>query len=66
MLDDLVRCVVGSTTDNVGLLSGLVVLDGNGILADILEPNEFDVARTVAVDTLSLVLANDDVPQRRA
>lgn len=66
MLDDLVRGVVGTTADDPGLLAGLVVLDGDGILADVLEPNVLDGAVAVAVDTLGLVLANDGVLQGSA
>lgn len=66
MLDDLVASVVGATTNYPGLLTGLVVLDGNGILADVLKPDELEVARAVAVNTLGLVLADDDVSQGRA
>lgn len=66
VLDDLVASVVGATAYDPRLLTGLVVLDGNGILADVLEPDELEVARAVAVNTLGLVLADDHVSQGRA
>lgn len=40
--------------------------NGDGILADILEPHELEIAVALAVYTLGLVLADDDVPQRGA
>jgi len=63
VLDDLVGGLVGTTSDDPGVLSGSVALDGDGVLANVLEPNELESARTAAVDTLSLVLSDDDVPQ---
>jgi predicted thioredoxin/glutaredoxin len=54
VLDDLVRCVVSTTTDDPGLLSGLVFFDGDGVLADILEPDELESAVTLAVYTFGL------------
>lgn len=63
MLHDLVRGVVGTTTNDVRLLAGLVVLDGDGVFADIFEPDVFQVARSVTVDPFGLVFADDDVAE---
>lgn len=35
--------------------------NGNSIFADVFKPNKLQGAGTVAVDTLLLVLANDDI-----
>lgn len=40
--------------------------DGDGVLADILEPHELESAGSKTVDTLLLVLADDDVEERGA
>lgn len=40
--------------------------DRDGVLADILEPDELEGAVALTVDTLRLVLANDDVLQSSA
>jgi hypothetical protein len=61
VLDDLVVGALGTTADNVGGARGL--LEGNSILAHILEPDIVDVARPLAVDTLGLVGTDDDVPE---
>lgn len=66
VLNDLVRGVVRTTTDDPGLGSSLVVLDGDCVLADVLEPDKLKSAVPVAVDALSLVLANDGVLQGTA
>lgn len=63
VLDDLVGSLVSTTTDNPSLIASRVVLHGDGILADVLKPNELEGAGAVAVDTLSLVLADDDVAE---
>jgi hypothetical protein len=63
VLDNLVTGVVRTTANDPGLLSSLVILDTDSVLADILEPDEFEGAGTIAVDTLSLVLADNDVAQ---
>lgn len=60
VLDDLVGGVVSTTTDDVG---SAAAKDGDGILADILEPGELDVARALAVNTLTLVGTDDDVSE---
>jgi len=62
VLDDLVRSMVGTTTDDPSVLTSLVVLDGECVLANVLPPDEFKSAVSIAVDTLSLVLTNNDVP----
>lgn len=66
MLDDLVGTVVSTTTNDPSLGACLVVLDGETVLADILPPDELKGAVTIAVDTLSLVLADDHVAKSRA
>lgn len=56
--------MVGTATDDPGLRTSLVVLDGEGVLADVFPPNEFKGAVTGAVDSFSLVLAYNDISQR--
>ena len=63
VLDDLVRAVVGTTTNDPGLRASLVVLDGKSVLANVLPPDELESATTLAVDTLGLVLSDDDVAE---
>lgn len=63
VLDELVGALEGTTADDVG---NTVTLDGDGILADILEPDELEVARSLAVDTLALVGTDDDVAESGA
>lgn len=58
VLNNLIRGLIGSSADNVG---GSVTLDRDGVLADILEPDELEVAGSETVDTFLLVLADDDV-----
>lgn len=58
MLNDLVTCAVSATSDDVG---GAITLDGDSVLADVLEPDVLEGARALAVDTLGLVLTDDDV-----
>ena len=55
--------VVGAAADDVG---GAVALDGDGVLADGLEPGELDGAGADAVDALPLVSTNDHVADRGA
>jgi len=59
VLDNFVFSVLGASTDDVGLARGL--LDGDGILTDIFEPDVVDIARAEAVDTFGLVGADHDV-----
>jgi len=63
VLDNLVAGVVRTTTNDPGLLSSLVILDRDSVLADILEPDELEGAGTITVHALGLVLADDDVAQ---
>lgn len=63
MLDDLVAGFVCATADNPTVLASLVVLDSYSIFAHVFEPDKLEGARTIAVDALSLVLADDDVLQ---
>lgn len=63
VLNNLVGGVVSTTANDPGLLASHVVLDGNGVLTDVLEPHELEVAGTTAVHALSLVRANNDVTQ---
>lgn len=54
MLDDLVCSVVGTSSNDPRLLAGLVLLDGDGVLADVLEPDKFESAVALAVNALGL------------
>jgi hypothetical protein len=60
VLDDLVGRLVGTAANDVG---GAAALDANGILADVLEPDELEVAGALAVDALLLVGTNDDIAE---
>jgi hypothetical protein len=53
--------VVGSSTDNPRLLASRIVLDGDGILTNVLEPDILERTVAIAVDTFGLVLADDGV-----
>lgn len=66
VLDHLVRRVVRASAHDVGLLTRHVVLDSDGVLADIFEPHKLEVAGAVTVNAFGLVLANDDVTERCA
>jgi hypothetical protein len=63
VLDDPVAGSFGSSIDDVGLPGGL--LDSDGILTNILEPDVVEVAGAKAVDTSNLVGADDHVPDRQ-
>ena len=63
MLNDLVAGLVGTTADDPSLVTGLVVLNADGVLTDVLEPDELEGAGTIAVNALLLVLADDGVLQ---
>lgn len=63
VLYDLVVGVEGTAADDLGVA---VALDGDGVLADVLEPDVLESAGADTVDTLVLVGANDDVPQGSA
>lgn len=54
----LVGGLVGTAANDVG---GSLAGHGDGVLADVLEPGELDVAAALAVDALDLVGADDDV-----
>jgi hypothetical protein len=58
VLDDLIGSLVGTATDNVG---GSATLDRDGILTNILEPDELQVARAETMNALFLVGADNDV-----
>lgn len=63
VLNDLVRGLIGTSANDVG---GSVALDRDGVLADILEPDELEVAGSETVDTFLLVLADDNVTKSGA
>lgn len=58
VLDNLVARAVSATADDVG---SAITLDGDSVLADVFEPDVLEGARALAVDTLGLVLADNDV-----
>ena len=62
MLDNLVRGSLGATTNNVGGAASL--LDRDGVLADVLEPDVVEVAWTEAVYAFLLILADDYIPEK--
>lgn len=66
VLQDLVLGAVGTAALDVGGVAGVLVLDGEGVLADGAPPDVLEGAATLAVDTLDLVGADDDVAQRAA
>lgn len=45
------------------VLRSSITLDGDGILADVLEPDKLQGARAKAIDTLALVSTDDDVAE---
>jgi hypothetical protein len=53
--------MIGTSTDNPRLRASLIVLDGDGVLTNILEPDVLERAVSVAVNTFGLVLADDGV-----
>jgi hypothetical protein len=61
VLHDLVLGVERSTTNNVGGVTRTRLLNGERILANIFPPDVADGACALAVDTFSLILADDDV-----
>jgi hypothetical protein len=63
VLNDLIAGSFGSSTNDVGLPGGL--LDSDGILTNILEPDVVEVAGAKAVDTFSLIGTDDYVPKRQ-
>lgn len=63
VLDNLVGGVESTTATNNGHSASGILLDGNCILADVLEPGVLDGAATAeTVDALALVGADNDVP----
>jgi len=64
MLNDLVISILGSTPGDCRCSRGL--LDGDGIFANILEPDIPQSARAQAVDTLRLVCADNNILQSSA
>ena len=63
MLDDFVTRVIGTTSNDPALLTGLIIFDANRILTYIFKPDKVEGARTIAMNTLSLVLSDDSVLQ---
>lgn len=61
MLDHFIRGMICSASDDPGLITSLVLLDGNRILAHIFEPDVFESASSSTVNALSLVFADDDI-----
>lgn len=64
LLNDLVRCPLRSSSDDVAGSRGL--LDGEGVFANILPPDILDGAWAHAVNTLALFRADDDILQGSA
>ena len=63
VLDDLIGGVESTTTTDNGHSASGILLDGNGILADVLKPGVLDgAATTETVDALALIGADNDVP----
>ncbi|KAI6749367.1 hypothetical protein HG530_015206 [Fusarium avenaceum] len=58
VLDELVGSLVGTASNDVG---SSTTLDSDGILADVLKPDELEVTGTKAVNALLLVGTNDDI-----
>lgn len=66
VLHNFIASVISSTTNDPRLRSSFVVLDGNGVFADVLKPYVFECAVAIAVDAFGLVLADDGVFEGRA
>jgi hypothetical protein len=66
VLEDLVLSSEGTTAGDGGSLAGLLLLDGECVLADGGPPDIGQLAAAHAVDTLDLVGTDDDVGERRA
>ena len=49
------------TTNDPRLLARLIVLDGDSVLAHVLEPDKVERAWSVTMNTLGLILADDAV-----
>lgn len=63
VLDELVGAMVSATANYVG---NAAALDGDGVLAHILEPDVFEVASAEAVDAFLLVGTDDNIAERSA
>jgi hypothetical protein len=63
MLNDFVGSMISSSTDDPRLGTSLVVLDTDGIFADVFEPDVFERAVAIAMYTFGLVFTNDGVFQ---
>lgn len=61
VLENLVLGSEGATRGDGGGLAGVLVLDGESVLANSRPPDVVESAATVAVDTLDLVGSDDDV-----
>jgi hypothetical protein len=64
MLNNFIRSMISSSTDNPRLRTSLVVFDTNGIFADVFKPDVFECAVAIAMNTFGLVFANDGVFER--
>lgn len=65
VLNHFVSGVVSASTYDPGFLPSDVILDSDGIFADVFEPDELEGARPIAMDTFSLVGSNDDILESR-
>jgi hypothetical protein len=63
VLDELVGAMVSAAANDVG---NAAALDGDGVLAHILEPDVFEVASAEAVDAFLLVGTDDNIAERSA
>jgi hypothetical protein len=61
VLNDLVAGAFGTTASDGG--STRCLTDGNSIFAYILEPDVLDRARALAVNTLGLISADNNIPE---
>jgi len=61
VLNNLIRGVVSTTSNNPGLLTSDIILDGYGIFTDVFKPNKLESTWTIAVDSFGLVGSDDDV-----
>jgi hypothetical protein len=66
VLEDLVLGAERATARDCGGLAGLLLLDGESVLADSGPPDVGQLAATHTVDTLDLVGTDDDVGERCA
>lgn len=61
MLHNLIASMISSAADDPGLRASFVVLDADGVFADVFEPHVFECAVAITVDAFGLVLADDDI-----